>query len=367
MWQFLLIVVAVSVILFVVSQYHAQHIRLRLKRGTPASTMLSALVIIVFLLPCILCTVSTEFRSARCPYHCVCSDVSLNCTNGFEIDGSTLRLVSTDIEIIIFSDFVIRELSSNLFQPFSQLRSLTFIESRVRDISPNAFTGLAALNYLSLSRNHIVELPETVFSDLQTVFEIDLSGNLLEYLPEMLFSNQTSSLRTLNLSRNRIRMLSPNLFNSLTHLEHLDLSSNELSHILPRTFSFLSRVRYIILNDNLIVTVKKDLFDSNNQTIHTTVSMLRNPLECNCGLVWLREVLLGQVDQIEVEDGNSVLCSSPHIYHNQPLNDVPLEELNCTSPTASIMQSQGLHFYGNEVNRASLSWSFYLLSSVKTI
>lgn len=264
------------------------------------------------------------------------------------MDWASLRLLNPDITSLYINNFVIREISSKHFKWFKNLKQLSVIESRIRSIDENAFAELHALEKVDLSHNHLTELPDAIFSYQKNLAVLNLAGNLIEHLPATLLVN-TTRIETLSLRDNRLRLLPHTLFDTLTQLQHLDLSHNELTYILPRTFNFISKVRYIDLNDNLLVTLNEDLFDSNNITVLTKLSVANNPLECNCGMKWLREATLGDYPHIELVNATQIVCANPFIYHGDHIGTVPLEQLNCTEPTAVIKQSDGHHFHRNKV------------------
>jgi len=272
-------------------------------------------VIALLVLHCCLNHISlADQMQTRCPQYCNCTATVLQCQGGYELDDVDLRLIPRTVHKITISDFSIRELGYNHFRWFaSTLQFLAVTKSRTRTITGQALVGLTQLTTLNLNDNHIAEIPSNLFTDLSKLETLDLSQNLIDHINSDAFQNLTSSLRWLSLRHNRIRLLQPELFDSLTHLEHLDLSQNELAYILPRTFASLSRVRFIDISDNLLVTIHEDLFKSVNETTLTHLAVQRNPLECNCGLVWLREAQLGKNPSIKLVNSSQVLLQFPHI------------------------------------------------------
>ena len=283
-----------------------------------------------------------------CPTYCTCTNNLLNCENGYTVNSRWFNTLPKNFSNIRFHNFVLRELTAQHFQWFEQLNTITITDSRMRSLDEYSFAKLPLLTTIDLQNNHLSEIPSHTFANQRNLTSLSLSHNIIERLPEQLFTN-TTRLHTLRISHNRIRLLPSKLFDGLTNLVHLDLSHNEISYILPRTFSFISVVRYIDLSDNLLVTLHEDLFDSNNITVDTKLSVVANPLDCNCGLIWLQEAIKGKFNHLEMLNASDIVCANPRIYVGQKLSDVPLEHLNCTRPTANVRDASDNLYHGNKV------------------
>ena len=295
-----------------------------------------------------------------CPYHCRCGKESLECSNGHLLDRSAFKRFTPELKSIAVNDFVLRELSAHQFKQYTFLEALRITESRLQTLDKSCFAGLSQLKMLNLTGNHLETLPEHLFKDVNSLEQLSLAHNLLNELPIKLFHNTTRYLHSLNLSHNRLRLLGAEIFDSLTRLENLDLSHNELTYILPSTFNVLGNLHFIDLNSNLLVTLHNDLL---NTTGAVQLSVAQNPFVCNCGLVWLREVLLGNAPLIELANTSDVLCSAPHIFRGSRLTEVPLEHLHCSNPTAKVFQSEGPHYYRNQVSNQLNSYSLLVQRS----
>lgn len=271
------------------------------------------------------------------------------CNNGYLLESFTFTNLSSGLRSIQINDFVVHKLTAGHFERFVSLEALAISDSRIAEIDEHSFVGLTKLQVLNLAGNHIEHLPESLFDDLISLERLNLSHNLITELPENLFKNTTNSLRSLDLSRNRLCLLNGTIFDTLVNLENLDLSNNELTYILPGTFDLLRNIHVLDISNNLLVTLHEDLFDFLNKTGKIQLSISRNPLVCNCGLIWLREALLNTMSLLDLVNPSAILCSTPHIVHNKKLAEIPLEQLSCTSPFVTISQSPGPHYYHNQV------------------
>ncbi|XP_067945821.1 leucine-rich repeat and fibronectin type-III domain-containing protein 4-like [Watersipora subatra] len=295
---------------------------------------------------CMLILVGAEVNI--CSTYCLCKNTVVSCKDGYVLDHDALHLMPNNLTSITIENFVIKHLSGQRFQRFASLKQLVITNSRLRKIDEPSFHRLSLLEEIDLSNNHISELPVKLFLSQKNLTELFLSHNLLETLPEKLFESNPH-LHTLEIRHNLLRLIPPKIFEGLPNLQHLDLSHNEISYILPRTFSDISVVRYIDLSNNLLVTLHEDLFASNNMSVETRLSVIANPLDCNCGLVWLRDAVKGTFAHLELLNATHVVCANPRKFHDRKLRDIPLEHLNCTPPTAIVVDKSKNHIHKSQV------------------
>ncbi|XP_067124031.1 LOW QUALITY PROTEIN: protein toll-like [Centruroides vittatus] len=102
--------------------------------------------------------------------------------------------------------------------------------------------------------------------------EIDLSFNVLEFIPEQLFQNN-SLIRSINLSYNLIKELSPSLLFFASNLQVIDLSHNHLSFISKKSSFPGSHKRKQLISFNQLRFLDENLFSNNH---HLTVIKLNN-------------------------------------------------------------------------------------------
>ena len=107
---------------------------------------------------------------------------------------------------------------------------------------------LGNLTCLSLSDNEISTLPDN-WESMGSLADLNLSGNQLENLPrQFCVGNLAKSLKSLNLSRNKIILL-PNFLCNLKQLITLDLSKNNMK-CLPPSLGKLTNMRHFLASDN---------------------------------------------------------------------------------------------------------------------
>ena len=141
------------------------------------------------------------------------------------------------------------------------MRVLTLTGNGVQFVYDRAFDGLYSLLSLSLAHNHINFLPEDVFSPL-----VNLTDLLLHH--------------------NRLEFVWPRTFVGLRSLRRLTLAGNRLTSLPEAMLRHSSTLRYLDLADNSFRSVHRCAFPVSTSALKT-LSLIGNPVVCNCSLAWL--------------------------------------------------------------------------------
>ena len=133
------------------------------------------------------------------------------------------------------------------------MSGLSFANTGMNEIQQHAFLGLVMLEILILEHNSLAVLPATICQNLPQLKVLKLGYNILSNLTSDLFKGQCEhKLRGIHFNNNKLIYLERDLFNSTSNLNHLDLSQNRLVHIHNDTFSKLTELVRLILNGNQI-------------------------------------------------------------------------------------------------------------------
>ncbi|XP_043497596.1 protein artichoke-like [Polistes fuscatus] len=149
-------------------------------------------------------------------------------------------------------------LRPDIFQENTRLQRLDFSRNNLAQIPHSTFVNTRDLRELYASHNTLTELPGSLHG-LMALEILDLSFNKLNILsPETLSS--LSSLLELRLVRNRIRELREGAFDGLPRLSIIDLENNDLRVIEKNAIRRLAELQAIRLGKNRIQTIPRGAF-----------------------------------------------------------------------------------------------------------
>nr|XP_055071118.1 nyctalopin [Misgurnus anguillicaudatus] len=197
--------------------------------------------------------------------------------------------------------------------------------NKIEAVAYNSLLGLANLKYLNLQENHISVIHDEAFKDLLRLENFYLNDNLLVDLPQQAFKG-LSNLKMLNLGGNLLTNISKTWFSDLVELEVLYLDRNRLAYIEKGSFENLTSLIALHLNSNNLTSLPFSVF----QPIYFIgrLYLFRNPWECSCDLVWLKEWMESYK---LVRD---IPCASPSSVAGLDLSEVVYAHLNgtCVDP-----------------------------------
>ena len=212
------------------------------------------------------------------------------------------------VESLNFSRNRVGSLKNYEFNGMKKLSHLMLDGNNIEHSEPLALHGLHSVKRLDLSENALVSLPDDLFNrENLTVELVSLSQNKLDRVPrktlrhcnatKYLYLNQNRISRVENfafgfmfnllelyLSGNRIEELEPDAFqiddDSIIGpglVEKLDISNNRLTYLNNSVFSYLTNLRYLLLNNNMIKVIGDEAFLGVNYMI--TLDLNINALE----------------------------------------------------------------------------------------
>lgn len=209
------------------------------------------------------------------------------------------------------------------FYHLSSLEELELDKCGIAQIDPSAFTGLKEIKSLNLQYNNIQSFPKAI-SSLEKLEELNIGGNLITRLSTKdlrtsyrlkkltlsyseMFSKIDEDAFAANLDLEEVVMefnmqlenLPMNLFGGLPNLRHVSLKGNGIRHLDP----------------HLLPVEMLDSFD-----------VTKNPLECNCDLLWLWQHL--QQD-VFYHNSSMVRCAGPSRLQGELLRNLDESDLDC--------------------------------------
>lgn len=193
--------------------------------------------------------------------------INLSNNNLTKINISDL-VIRSDVESINLSNNKLIELQTDLKQFFNlknfdlsknHIKSVDLINNKLlllnlscNNVEKFTSENITNLQYLDLSCNQISDFNKIKLNFLNKIEEVNLSCNKIDEIPLNLFSPNSTNLKNLNLSFNRLRKISKKTFYNLINIENLILSYNNISEIENDTFTFLPNLQHLDLSYNNI-------------------------------------------------------------------------------------------------------------------
>ncbi|CAK9812555.1 Protein artichoke [Anthophora plagiata] len=142
------------------------------------------------------------------------------------------------------------------FRPLRSLMDLNLRGNRLEVLRPDIFQENVRLQRLDLSRNNLAQIPHATFSNTRDLRELYASHNTLTELPGSLHG--LTALQVLDLSFNKLNILSPETLSSLSALLELKLVRNRIRELREGAFDGLPRLTLIDLENNDLRIIERN-------------------------------------------------------------------------------------------------------------
>ncbi|KAJ8050770.1 Platelet glycoprotein V [Holothuria leucospilota] len=222
------------------------------------------------------------------------------------------------------------DLSFNQLLHFSEynvvhtnLQTINLRNNMFKMLDPLAVAGIKVLRFITISENDIEEPPYTRYEiNATSVTNLSFRKNKIEKLSPLFFDN-FPRITSLSLSNNKIRHIANDSFRSVSNLVILSMEFNEIETIPENLFQHLQNISFIYIAHNRIKTLAPGILKSLPK--FTEVSLLYNPIVCNCSNVLLAKWLDGSM----MSPKDYPKCQYPESLQNQTLNFAKLSN-NCS-------------------------------------
>ncbi|CAD5112493.1 unnamed protein product [Dimorphilus gyrociliatus] len=228
----------------------------------------------------------------------------------------------TEIKYLILRENSISFIKDGFFNFAKSLNTLDLSHNDLSQLSCNTFTGLRKLKRFKLNSNYLTSQKDILcaFEEFQHLELLDISFNIFTKIPSL--KAFVIYLEHLNLKNNSISSEMDYLM-PLVNIKYLDVSYNQISSIsLPKLrndFEFLDISHNLIkrLPQQTEILVRKG----------GRARFQKNPLECDCHVLWLRKFSLGF--QVLPKYMLDVTCSKPIVEYLLQIDD---SYFNCLPP-----------------------------------
>jgi len=164
-------------------------------------------------------------------------------------------------------------------------------------------TVLFDLQALSLDGNQLAFIYTKAFHGISGLLSLALQNNNINFLGNGTFSTLTQ-LTTLLLQNNQINQrIERGTFDALESLTYIDLSRNQLTseNLPPALLRRSTKLRHVYFDDNQLETVDSCMLAAQpHHGAARTLSLLGNPITCDCSLMWLLRLrYYGRRDEVK--------------------------------------------------------------------
>ena len=178
----------------------------------------------------------------------------------------------------------ISNVSLNAFEGLLQLILVDLSNNNLTFIPPGAFATLVALQSINLSHNRLEKLENKthgLFDDCLSIKKLDLSFNKIPFVTKLMFPEHRwipYKLEEVNLSHNRMPVLTSGLLHGTKHLKRLNISHNIINDVRKYVLGNLTSLESLDISHN---NLGNDKLRASRQARGLTIHLISHhkPLE----------------------------------------------------------------------------------------
>lgn len=160
---------------------------------------------------------------------------------------------------------ILMDIEQEAFNGPAKLLSLDMSHNNMWSLPMNSLCPLSLLESLILPHNHLLDITDLGLSKdsacRMVIKDLDVSHNYISSLRNGDLESTAASLKTLDLSGNRLTYLSDESLYSMTTLEVLKLADNQLAALPPTVFNKSQQLQELHLQNNSLTLVTPELFN----------------------------------------------------------------------------------------------------------
>lgn len=144
------------------------------------------------------------------------------------------------------------------------MESITITDTRIVELNQTAFDGIPYLFAVNLTRNGLQDIHPNIFRNNTQLTLLAISGNPLKHTQDSKLAKHglfdAPSATELDFSYNGLTKLRRTAFLKMPSLIYLNLKNNKLKEIDSATFTTLESLAEVDLSNNLLNEIPIDLF-----------------------------------------------------------------------------------------------------------
>ncbi|KAL5274107.1 Tl.2 family protein [Megaselia abdita] len=205
----------------------------------------------------------TKFPNAE---EVIFKDSHLRLTSSFNATSHNSIYITN---ISFLNGFIGNNLRSNAFEKLSKLEEVTFdsVSFEYPELDTELFQGNKAIKVLKIANCNITSVDSKTFAKMSRLLSLTLSGNIFQNLPQELFENNFI-LESLFFESNRVKRLQLNFFPET--LKELSIRGNDIIFLTTNQFQNLSKLEFLDLSENKIQILSNTIL-----TNHTSLKVLK--------------------------------------------------------------------------------------------
>ncbi|XP_046408287.1 leucine-rich repeat-containing protein 40-like [Ischnura elegans] len=182
-----------------------------------------------------------------------------------------------NLTVLLASNNLFTNIPAALLRNKSRLFKLDLSYNLIETLDLDFFSDTSSLCYVHINNNRFRHLPDKIFQQFKTQnqsceeFFLDMSGNRLEDVPEL----SIPGLTHLNLSKNRLTLIKPDMFTQAPRLLEVNLSHN-LIHTIENP---LELDEYKVLFSKHLINLTIIDLSSNRLTVYPSISPILTTLK----------------------------------------------------------------------------------------
>nr|XP_009860830.1 slit homolog 3 protein isoform X2 [Ciona intestinalis]XP_026693342.1 slit homolog 3 protein isoform X2 [Ciona intestinalis] len=278
------------------------------------------------------------------------------------LSGNHLKLLDVG-EISQFPDLEKLDLKKNMIMTIrtspAMMPKLTFLNLRLNNISGLSKTHLKSfpnLEVLTLQHNNITKIPNDLFKYNRKLIRLYIGPNPIK-------SFQSNWLGTLSLRSLALRNVSltkiPSQLLLQKNLTYVDMSDNYITTIRNKTFSKLTKLKWLILENNRIANIQAnafngatslrmiDLSENNLKTLpgsvfsniskeRLNIELWENQFMCDCKMKDLK-IWIEKMEALDPMADIRFKCKTPTRMHEQVSDQLNPEDFVCQNGDSDVV------------------------------
>ncbi|XP_050497267.1 follicle-stimulating hormone receptor [Diabrotica virgifera virgifera] len=165
----------------------------------------------------------------------------------WRLERDTFRHVATTLRSLRLDGNRLRAVPQEALALLKHLEVLNIGNNLIPFLNSDSFPPMDNLVVLLMKRNQITEISEDAFANVTSLKVLELDDNFLTHIPSAIA--KLSDLQEFSISGNRIKYIEGGLLQKTPALALLELKGNPLIGVDAHAFSFLPRLRKLILSD----------------------------------------------------------------------------------------------------------------------